>query len=187
MPGSTGGSPTSPGPEGVPVVNAPPVAPAPSGKAADGATVDGIRCQANEQVLFHVHAHLAVYVDGSPRQVPYGIGIAPPRQVQQTQAGPFVVGGTCFYWLHTHAADGVIHIESPVKRSFTLGQFFDIWRQPLSSSQVGPAHGTVTAYVGGKVFQGDPRSIPLTAHAVIQLDVGKPLVPPRPVTFPPGL
>jgi len=40
-------------------------------------------------------------------------------------------------WLHTHAADGIIHTESPVERTYTLGDFFDIWGQPLGRHQVG--------------------------------------------------
>jgi hypothetical protein len=34
-----------------------------------------------------------------------------------------VAGGSCFMWLHTHAADGIVHIESPVTRTFTLVAF----------------------------------------------------------------
>ena len=151
-----------------------------------GAPVDGIQSNSMEQVLFHIHAHLAVNVNGSPRTIPEGIGITPPRQEQQTSSGPFVVGGSGYYWLHTHTADGIIHIESPVQRTYTLGNFFDIWGQPLSSTQVGPAHGTVIAYVNGQRFSGDPRSIPLTAHAVVQLDVGSD-VAPQPFDFPAGL
>src|SRR5258706_39033 len=60
-----------------------------------GDRVDGIKCEVNEQVLFHVHAHLAVYVDGVLRKTPAGIGIAPPRRVEQTRGGPFVVSGRC--------------------------------------------------------------------------------------------
>jgi hypothetical protein len=45
----------------------------------------------------------------------------------------------------------------------------------------------VTAYVDGRRFTGDPRSIPLRAHAVIQLDVGSLVVPPQPYRFPAGL
>ncbi|MGH3274010.1 MAG: hypothetical protein ACRDNZ_06740, partial [Streptosporangiaceae bacterium] len=101
--------------------------------------------------------------------------------------GPFIVSGTCFYWLHTHAADGVIHIESPVQRTYTLGQFFDEWGQPLGPGQVGPDRGHVTALVNGKVDQGNPRDIPLTAHARIQLEVGTPLIAPVPVSWPNGL
>ena len=138
---------------------------------ATGATVDGIKCQTSEQVAYHIHAHLAIYASGDPQAVPAGIGIP---------------GGRCLYWLHTHDATGVIHVESPAQRAYTLGQFFDIWGQPLSTSQVGRASGQVTVFLNGKRFSGDPRSIKLTPHALIQLDVGK-VVPPQPFTFPAGL
>jgi hypothetical protein len=45
----------------------------------------------------------------------------------------------------------------------------------------------VVAIYNGKVFQGNPRFIPLTAHAQIQLEVGTPLVAPETITFPNGL
>jgi hypothetical protein len=54
-------------------------------------------------------------------------------------------------------------------------------------SQVGPASGRVTAIYNGQRYLGDPRQIPLTAHAQIQLDVGRPLVAPDVVKFPHGL
>ena len=154
---------------------------------AQGQPVDGISCDTSEQVVYHIHAHLAVYTNGKLRIVPEGIGIVPPTQVVQTSAGPFVVAGTCFYWLHSHTADGIIHIESPTQRVYTLGNYFDIWNQPLSATQVGPAHGQVTAFVDGQPFTGDPRSIPLNAHTVIQLDVGSASPAPQPFTFPAGL
>jgi hypothetical protein len=152
--------------------------------AATGQTVDRIQCQTSEQVAYHIHAHLAIFVDGQGRTVPYGIGIPNP-QVDNSSGEPFVVGGSCFYWLHTHTTDGVIHIESPDQRTYTLGNFFDIWGQPLSATQVGGDRGSVTAYVNGQRYTGDPRQIPLTAHAVIQLNVGTD-VAPRPYTFPPN-
>jgi len=151
-----------------------------------GQQVDGISCQRNEQTLFHIHAHLAIFVNGAPRQIPAAIGI-PGAKAQNTSSGPFISAGTCFYWLHTHAADGIIHIESPVQRTYTLGDFFDEWGQPLGPHQVGAAAGKVTAIYDGKVYQGNPRDIPLTAHAQIQLEVGSPLIAPQPITFPAGL
>jgi hypothetical protein len=154
---------------------------------ATGQTVDGIPCQTMEQLVYHIHAHLAVFVDGAPKAIPYGIGIAPPRQVVQTAEGLAVASGACFYWLHSHTADGIIHVESPVQRIFTLGEYFDIWRRPLSSHQVGPARGRVIAFVDGGRFTGNPRSITLTPHAVIQLDVGSPAPAPQPFSFPAGL
>jgi len=152
-----------------------------------GQPVDGISCDTSEQVIYHIHAHLAVYTNGKLRIVPEGIGIVPPTQVVQTSAGPFVVAGKCFYWLHSHTADGIIHIESPSQRVYTLGNYFDIWNQPLSLTQVGPAHGQVTSFVDGQPFTGDPRSIPLDAHSVVQLDVGSASPGPQPFTFPDGL
>ncbi len=150
--------------------------------AATGATVDGIQCSTSEQTAYHIHAHLAIFSNGTAVRVPAGIGIPGPQQVQNG----FVLGGKCLYWLHTHDATGIIHIESPVTRVYTLGNFFDIWGQTLSTSQVSSAKGTVTVYVNGKRFTGDPRSIKLDPHAVIQLDVGT-AVPPKPYTFASGL
>ena len=137
-----------------------------------GQPVNGIECLGSEQLKFHDHAHLSIFVDGAQRTVPAFIGIAPD--------------GSCLYWLHSHTPDGVIHMESPVQRSFTLGDYFDIWGQPLSSTQVGPAKGTVTAFVDGKRFNGDPRTIKLAEHANIQLDVGK-VVPFKDYTYGEGL
>ena len=159
---------------------------APRTAQAAGQVIDGIASSEAEQLAFHVHAHLQVYVDGQQRAVPYGIGVVPPLELQQTVNGPFVVGGAGFYWLHTHDASGVIHIESPVERRYTLGEFFDLWGQPLGPEQAGPAHGPVTALVNRIVVGGNPRDISLGAHDVIQLDVGA-VVPFRPYVFPAGL
>jgi hypothetical protein len=177
-------SPGPAGPEGVPIPGAAPLASTVS--AATGKNVDGISCQTSEQVIFHIHAHLTIFVNGSPRQVPAGIGI-PGAKVQNSAQGPFVSGGTCFYWLHTHAADGIIHIESPVQRTYTLGDFFDEWGQPLGPHQVGLAAGRVVAIYNGQRYEGNPRDIPLNAHAQIQLEVSTPLLAPQTITFPGNL
>jgi hypothetical protein len=160
---------------------------APARMPAAGEQIDGIACQAGEQVLFHIHVHLTIFVRGVARQVPAGIGIGSPFKVDETPQGAFVAGGSCFMWLHTHSADGIIHTESPVQRTYTLGDFFDIWGKPLDREQVGPARGQVTALFNGRVFTGNVRQIPLLAHAQIQLEVGRPLVAPEKITFPAGL
>jgi hypothetical protein len=135
-----------------------------------GRTIDGVQCQTSEQAAVHVHAHLAIFVNGSAQTVSQGIGIP----------------GGCMYWLHTHDADGVVHVEAPQQRQYTLGTFFDIWGKPLGPSQVGGDRGTVVAYVNGQRFTGNPRDIPLTEKAVIQLGVGAPVVAPSPYTFSPN-
>ena len=175
----------SPGPETVPVPSGPKLASLLN--AATGQTVDGVQCQAGEQLEVHVHTHLTVFVNGQARVIPYGIGI-PGAQAVETAQGPFVQTGSCFYWLHVHAYDGVIHIESPTTTaSYTLGQFFDEWGIPLSTTQVGPATGKVTVFFtapGEKtgIYTGDPRDLPVGDHYQIQLDVGSPIVAPVQVT-----
>jgi hypothetical protein len=180
---SRGGKP-SPAAAGSTTTQAPPLAPV-AGEAS-GQVVDGISAGETEQLAFHIHAHLAVYVNGEQHSIPLGIGVLPPLRLVQTGDGPFVVGGAAFYWLHTHDASGVIHIESPVPRRYTLGEFFDLWGQPLGRFHVGPARGPVTALVDGAVSGGDPRDIPLEAHSVIQLNVGA-TVPFQPYRFAAGL
>ena len=158
--------------EGIPIEPGPDLAPA---STTQTGPVDGIQCGPTEQVAYHIHAHLAVYVNGTPRALPGGVGI-PGSAVVQTTEGPLAGGGSCFYWLHTHAPDGVIHVESPTPRIYTLGNFFDEWHQPLSAGGIGGARGKITAAVNGKPWRQDPGSIPLSAHSVIQLSVGTPVV-----------
>jgi hypothetical protein len=149
---------------------------------ATGQSIDGVQCQDGEQTVTHVHTHLTIFVDGKARVIPYGIGI-PGFQAVATPQGPFVETGSCFYWLHTHADDGIIHIESPsLTTTFHLGQFFAEWGESLSSSQVGSATGKVTAFFDGRLYTGDPANLPLGHHYQIQLDVGTPIVAPVNIT-----
>lgn len=177
-------APGADGPENVPIPSAPVLTGTSAGTT--GQAIDGISCQTSEQTVFHIHTHLTIFVNGKPRQVPPAIGI-PGAVAQQTSAGPFIGSGTRFYWLHTHAADGIIHIESPVQRVYTLGEVFDEWGQPLGPAQAGPAKGHITAIYNGRAYRGNPRDIPLAAHAQIQLEVGSPLVAPTSITWPSGL
>ncbi len=137
--------------------------------------VDGIPCELTERLLYHVHAHLAIIANGQPVAVPANIGIP----------------GRCIYWLHTHDTTGVIHIEAPAPRAFDLGTFFDIWRQPLTASQVldftADAGHSLQFFVDGQPYSGDPRQIQLGAHTLVTIEYGPPFAAPPPFTFPPGL
>jgi hypothetical protein len=168
------------GPESVPIPSVPALAG--TSAAATGQAVDGISCETSEQTVFHIHTHLTIFVNGQQRAVPAAIGI-PGAVAQQTNTGPFIDSGTCFYFLHTHAADGIIHIESPVQRTYTLGEFFDEWGQTLGPDQAGPAKGKVTVLINGKVFKGNPRSAPLGSHENLQLEVGTPLIAPETINW----
>jgi hypothetical protein len=164
----------------VPIETGTPIAPA---DTTGTDPVDGIACGATEQLAYHIHAHLAVYVRGTLRPLPGGIGIPGSQVVDDPQAGPVAQGGQCIYWLHTHAPDGVIHIESPTQQLYTLGTFFDEWHQPLGVNRVGTVSGRVTAIVNGHRWRRSPRAIPLSPHAVIQLSVGAPVAPFRSVDW----
>jgi hypothetical protein len=144
-------------------------------------TINGIPCQTNEQLAVHYHAHLSIIVGGNETTLPAGVGID-----QTTQ---------CLYWLHVHATDGLIHIEAPktsAARKFTLGDVFDIWGKPLSSTQIGAAKLTkdqkLVMYVDGKPYTGNPRSIVLASHTQVVVEITPPEVTPPPTfTFPSGL
>jgi len=172
------------GPEGVIVRNVPDLAP--SSTTVQGATVDGITCRrlGKQPVKYHVHVYVTVFVNGNEERLPAGIGIARPFTVEHLPAGPFyeeALGG-CLYWLHTHSFDGIVHVEAPRRGTFTLGQLFDVWHQPLTATQAGPAKGAVVVFENGRRL-ADPRSAQLVDHGVIQIDVGSPVVPFKAFTF----
>jgi hypothetical protein len=176
---------TTAGPEGVPLQQVRDLASPNS--TVSGAPVDGMTCRRSMAAtdLYHVHVHVDIFVNGQPERIPAGAGIVAPRSSEQLPGGTFVDAGPtdCLYWLHVHANDGIIHVEAPAKGNFVLGQFFDIWGQPLGPNQVGPARGPVVAFENGKRFVGNPRDIPLASQAVIQLDVGNPVVKFKPMNF----
>ncbi|HEX4701939.1 MAG TPA: hypothetical protein VH352_07415 [Pseudonocardiaceae bacterium] len=148
--------------------------------------IHDITCDPADHGNVPTAVHLAVLVNGQARDIRPDIGFA-DALVTYPASGPLVTAADCFYWLHTGRADGVIHADPPptARRTFTLGDFFDIWRQPLGTEAVGSDEGLVTSYVNGHRYTGNPRTIPLTEHATIQLDVGAD-IPPTSYTFPAG-
>jgi hypothetical protein len=135
-----------------------------------GQTVAGIRCDKSEGVAFHIHPHLALYDGGKAVVIPSDVG------------RPF--GADCLYWLHTHSDDGIIHVESPVAKTFTLADFFAVWGQPLGPKRAGPVRSAnpLRVYVNGAAYKGDPRKIELAQHTDIVVEAGPPWVKPVPFT-----
>jgi Zinc-finger of C2H2 type len=145
---------------------------------AAGSTIDGIGCNSMEQFAMHIHAHLDIIINGVYFLVPSQIGIP----------------SSCFYWLHTHDESGIIHIEAPMHRDFTLGQFFDIWGKKLSNDQifnyVANANNPLNVYVNGTKVPGGTnyRDIKLNAHDEIAIVYGTPpSTIPSSYKFPQGL
>ena len=60
--------PGHPGPELVPIPDAPRLA-SPVSEARPGKTIDGIECEFNPRLIFHIHAHLTLFVNGEARAV----------------------------------------------------------------------------------------------------------------------
>ena len=137
-----------------------------SGGGGAKAVLAGVECEAGERLDYHVHAHLDLIIDGQVTEVSNNIGIRPG----------------CLFWLHTHAPDGILHVEAPEKRDFTLGQFFAVWEQPLSATQVmdrtTDATHQIQATVNGEPWSGNPADIPLDDETSIVIEYGPPFVPP---------
>ena len=169
------------GPENVPMELGDPLG-SPNASLA-GASVNtirsGVQCNAGEKLTYHHHVHVSIFINGQPKSVPLGVGMVPPALVVNSAKGQFAEGSnTCLFWLHVHAQDGIVHIESPSVRTFLLGQFFGIWGVTLTSNQIGTDTGTVTAYVNGQPWSGDPTQIPLDEHTDIALNLGTPVANP---------
>ncbi|MGH9410335.1 MAG: hypothetical protein ACRD1V_12880 [Vicinamibacterales bacterium] len=152
-------------------------------QGGNGQPVDGIQGSSMEMLKVHIHAHLSLFNNGQQIAVPYGIGLVQPFQL----LNGFVGRASGFYWLHTHDATGIIHIESPTDRVYTLGNFFDVWGEPLTLHNVAGLQGIVHAFLNGTPYTGNPRDIDLTAHELITLEVGRPTVQPPVYIFPTGL
>ncbi len=153
----------------------------------------GVPCDRLEQTQVHYHAALQIMHDGVLTDLPANLGIV------TNSTG----NATCFYWLHVHGTyPNVIHIESPRSDTFNLGQFFAVWsawsksnggpNEPLDSTHVSTftLTGSEKLYVyvdasdgkGPQLVTGDPKTIVLTKHEVISLEITSD-TPTRPPTF----
>ncbi len=108
----------------------------------------------------HVHAHLDLFVDGAPVPVPADIGITP------TTHAP----------LHTHDATGVIHVESARARTFTLGEFFDVWGVRFTERCLGASCASgedrLRVFVDGEEAEAPFRAVPLEDRSEIVVAFG---------------
>lgn len=91
-----------------------------------------------DELGMHIHAQLDIYVEGEQVEVPGNIGITED----------------CMRALHTHDADGVIHVEYPEEYTFYLEDFFDNWGELFSDTQLfnldADDEHTITMYVNGE-------------------------------------
>jgi hypothetical protein len=146
----------------------------------------GLRPEPREQLAYHVHAHLDVFLNGKHVTVPAGIGINTKdpdvHTFTDTPDGSKAYGGIdlckqpCISPLHTHDNRGVIHTESATPKPNRLGQFFTEWHVRLGRACVGGycKPDNIQVYVNGKLYTGDPRAIELGNHKEIAIVIGTP-------------
>ena len=142
-------------------------------------TIDGVKCGPQEYSVSHEHQYVALYENGRHLNLPAHIGIM----------------STCLYWLHVHDSSvpgggNILHNELPNHHIYILGAFLDIWRywgvkmRGNTTFLTALAHArTLHIFYNGKPWKTSYRSIPLRRHAVIYLEIGTPVVPPKPHDF----
>src|SRR5579859_505045 len=127
----------------------------------------GLDRLAYEQLAYHVHAHLDIYVNGRHVTVPKYVGI------HFTSA----LHGTFITELHTHRPDGVIHVESSKRLAYELGQFMGEWGVRLTAGCLGSFRTSCTGlewWVDGRRRGGDPSRLVLRNHQEIMISIGTP-------------
>jgi hypothetical protein len=137
----------------------------------------GLHALPQEGLVMHIHEHLDIVVNG---RVLHGL----PAYIGINLQAQFIAE------LHTHDTSGIIHVESPTVRTFTLGNFFDVWGLRFSSRCLGSycAKGAkvIWAFVNGKRILTDPRKIVLRSHQEIVVAYGTFASIPKPIptTYP---
>jgi hypothetical protein len=111
----------SPPPTNPPSVVPSSPAPAPSSPAPSTGGGTEIGCDAGgHDDAYHIHSLVVVRQGGQVLAPPANIGI----------------GATCMYWVHTHTADGIVHVEAPATVHPTLGDFLFIWEETYPDDQL---------------------------------------------------
>jgi hypothetical protein len=96
-----------------------------------------LSCTTDMATQFHIHPMLSIVLNGKKEVIPANIGIT----------------DICMHPLHTHDDTGTIHVESPVEKDFTLGDFFAVWGKDFSNIKIldytADANRVITMTVNG--------------------------------------
>ena len=84
-------------------------------------------------LLMHSHITLSYFEDGKRIPMPELIGISESLWHDHSLDS---YGENGVSPLHTHKLDGQIHVESTALRTYTLGEFLDIWGLDLEGKDV---------------------------------------------------
>jgi hypothetical protein len=143
----------------------------------------GLVPEVAEQLQYHVHSHLDVFINGRKVRIPAGIGIdIHGSDVHEFPMpdGSIAYGGiahgckkACISSLHTHDDTGILHTETKTPTPNTLGQFFVEWGVRLSKTCIGSYCSRVQFWVNGKRYAGEPGKIRLANKTEIAVVVGR--------------
>jgi len=105
-------------------------------KSGNTPTASAVPCDLLEHTQVHYHAALQILDGGTPVEIPTDLGRS----------------SACFYWLHLHTGEpGVIHVEAPDDRTFTLGDFFGVWSMWSGQKElIDRTHVSTIALRGGQ-------------------------------------
>ena len=79
-----------------------------------------LTCTTDMATKFHIHPILKIIVGGVEQKIPANIGVS----------------ALCMNSIHTHDSSGTLHVESPAKKDFTVGDFFAVWGKEFNQSQI---------------------------------------------------
>ena len=79
-----------------------------------------LTCTTDMATEFHIHPAVRIFIDGKEFPLPANIGIT----------------DTCMHSIHTHSDMPVVHVEAPVAKDFTLGDFFAVWEKPFDKDHI---------------------------------------------------
>lgn len=141
-------------------------------------TINGLACvPASSQGKVVSDINIQYYVSGKQVAVPTGVGVDSAAK--------------CSYPLTVPQENFVAAHATDAKTTYTLGQFFDVWGQKLSTTQVG-THVTkqgekVTYEIWDgnghfEIYNGDPAKIQLQNHETIAILYESPNAHPLPYT-----
>jgi hypothetical protein len=131
-----------------------------------GAPVGRFRCMTDRRPP--THAHVELFARQRVLLLPQGVGVS----------------RRCTYAVRTTSPTGVAAFDRLARP--TVGDLFAIWGQPLSSTRLAGFRGAVHAFVGGRPWRRNPRTIPLSPHGQITLEIGGFVRPHAFFLFPAG-
>ena len=79
-----------------------------------------LTCTTDMATQYHIHPEIKITINGEPVVIPTDVGITP----------------ACMYSIHTHSSDGIIHVEAPIPKEFTISDFFAVWKKDFSRTKI---------------------------------------------------